>query len=137
VDGPFPSSGRTEIEAAARDIGVAPGDPAYPFMQAMLRVLETAEHIGVQPAPVLTDRQVADIGRQVAAAAHAEVDRMVRKGFTRAWTMLLLAGLGAIAISFGAGWFTGRAGPTIIGEQQCQAQADGSTLCWVPLMHRK
>jgi hypothetical protein len=48
MDGPAPSQrpGRAEIEAAARAMGVLPGDAAYPFVQGLCAFMDdlTTEH---------------------------------------------------------------------------------------------
>jgi hypothetical protein len=67
VDGPVPSDPeRAAIEAAARDMGVVPGDPAYPFFRWMLR---TSDAVTAAPAEV----------RQEVAPLLAEVRAMARR----------------------------------------------------------
>jgi hypothetical protein len=105
MDGRVPqdsTAGQAAIEVAARNMGIVPGDPAYPFVQFMLRLADDAAldrrghevRIGE-----LLDRAERQAGGQIARAAIAElpyaIDKLV---LVRHRRLYLLAGIILLAV---------------------------------------
>jgi hypothetical protein len=135
---PRPEIGRALVEATARDIGVVPGDPAYPFMQSMLRLSdEQAAREDQTIAAVqkmLADAQTVaseEIARNAAALFPQKMDSII----TRRMVQLNRAamGIGVLALlavgimGFGLGWYVFRPYAAL----QCQDQPDGSRVCYM------
>jgi hypothetical protein len=107
-----PAPDASAIETAARDMGIIPGDPAYGFVQFMIRSAEAdtlARKAHVATLAQMLDRAEKQAGGQLARTAAFElpgaVDRLV---LIRFWWLVALAMLGVVALAglaFGAGWF--------------------------------
>jgi len=121
-----PPTDRAEIEAAAREMGIIPGDPAYGFVQTMLRLLETTERINSRAAQPISDQQL----REFTHGAVRLMETMLLRRMVQVNRGMVL---GAIAVAmlclgagFGAGWITRGGAPSLI----CADQR-GGRLCWV------
>jgi hypothetical protein len=140
MDGPVPRSetDRAMVEAAARDMGVVPGDPAYPFMQAMLRLsdeLAAREDRTIAAVQkLLTDAQTVaggEIARNAATLFPQKMDSIITRRMVQlnraamGFFMLLVLVLGLMG--FGLGWYISRPYSAL----ECQDQTDGSRLCYM------
>jgi hypothetical protein len=114
MDGLVPSSqpGRDEIEAAARAMGVIPGDGAYPFVQWMIAErddlkAEIAAHRAKldQVKAVFTDDQLDELARRLAASFGAWAGH-VRRSLDRATVAIHLGSVAAaLIVGLGVGWW--------------------------------
>jgi hypothetical protein len=129
------------IEAAARDMGIIPGDPAYAFVQCMLRVAagvsaaaaEVPDETQQRVAPVLAQMKAATAVIEKAAARPMMTSDQIRfdvlpkllAAFEGFWIIVgVVVALGMGAIGFGAGWWQFSAPP-----ETCEPQA-GGVVCW-------
>jgi hypothetical protein len=105
VDALPPRQALDEIDAAARDMGIAPGDPAYAFYVGLRRLYadqqvsfeRVAEEIRAAQ-PSITDAQIRQMGNQL-IRSFEPTGKRIAAGLTRqafAW----LAGI-AVALLFG------------------------------------
>jgi hypothetical protein len=127
-----PVTDRAAIEAAARDIGVVPGDPAYAFVQLMLQTKDdhATEHVAHEARLAkLLDRAESVAGGQLARTAAMELPRAVERLVLQRFRVMVLVTAGVMVAlfgaGFGAGWWAGR-GPDL----QCSDQ-DGGRICYV------
>ena len=135
---------RAAIEAAARDMGIVPGDPAYPFVQFMLRSAEAnaVEHQEHEARLVrLLDRAEQQASGQLARAAVAELPIAIKQAVLQQFRLWAVAGGVGLVLAVGAGigvgwWYRGDthivAGVTG-GAPRCDDNSDGSRLCWIPV----
>lgn len=134
MDGPVSTRdpSRAAIEAAAINMGVVPGDPAYPFLQSMLRIGDQAEQdrrghearIGE-----LLDRAEKQASGNLFHIALRElpgaIDRLVVSRYRR--MLLMWAGL-TVAVGIVAGLVGYYIGHPRLMYENCVAQ-DGGIAC--------
>jgi hypothetical protein len=103
------------IEAAARDAGIVPGDPGYPFVCGLARMLDRFGHRIDATIRTLEDMPRRVTGEHLANAAMEAVNQnalsIVRSRHHRtlvlistAWALAMLMGIGA---TFWVGYSTG------------------------------
>ena len=111
-----------EIEQAARNIGVAPGDPAWAFVAALCRDLHERKRIDIdqrrEMAAILEqarERRATDVAPEIAASLSVEVGRVLAQQWLRlnrgaiicaavaGAAILLLGGAGGYLAGYGHG----------------------------------
>jgi hypothetical protein len=80
-----------------------------------------------QPPATLTDRQAADVGRQLLGGCQGWARSFVRSSYWNSQALLAAVVLCAALLGFGAGWRI-FSPPS---EMTCANQSDGSRLCWI------
>jgi hypothetical protein len=141
----LPPTNRTldEMDAAARDMGSVPGDPAYVFYTG-LRRLYAEQQAGLTQAidaikaaqPRITDEQCKAMSKASVDGAWRATAELVRAHIWRSILIAVAASLLLLIGAFGAGyWFHGSqqlvAGVSA-GGQECQEQ-QGGTICFIPV----
>jgi hypothetical protein len=147
VDGParLPDDQRAEIVAAARDMGIVPGDPAYSFVQFMLSMAEAhaMEHRDhedrlqrlLAQAEKQAEKQIAEINTFTAIAQQA-ANRPLMTSYQIKYDVLpallgafkwsqviigVLLLLGAVGVGMGIEWLRTPIQPTLT----CQDERGG------------
>jgi hypothetical protein len=139
----LPPTNRTldEMDAAARDMGIVPGDPAYAFYTG-LRRLYAEQWAGLAQAinaikaaqPRITDEQCKAMSKVAADGTWRVTASLVQAHIWR--TILITVAVSLLIGAFGAVyWFHGSqqlvAGVSA-GQQECSEQ-QGGTLCYIPV----
>jgi hypothetical protein len=141
----LPPTNRTldEMDAAARDMGIVPGDPAYAFYIGLRRLYaeqraELAQAIDAIKAaqPKITDEQCKAMSKAAADGAWRVTASLVQAHIWRTILIAVAVSLLLLIGAFGAGyWFRGSqqlvAGVSA-GQQEC-SQQQGGTLCYIPV----
>jgi hypothetical protein len=128
-----PSSERDAIEAAARDMGVVPGDPAYPFVRWMQGAVDTharehREH--ERRLAQLLDRSEKMAGGQLGKTAAAELPAAIDRLVLQRYRVLVVRAAAVIVAAFGLGmgvhWRFTPPAPKLTCEEQ-----QGGRVCYV------
>jgi hypothetical protein len=141
----LPPTNRTldEMDAAARDMGIVPGDPAYAFYTGLRRLYAEQQAGFAQAVAALKSarRPIADEDLRRLSKASADGAWRATAGLVQAhiWRSILIAVAASLLLligAFGAGyWFHGSqqlvAGVSA-GRQECSEQ-QGGTLCYIPV----
>jgi hypothetical protein len=141
----LPPTNRTldEMDAAARDMGIVPGDPAYAFYIGLRRLYAEQQAGFAQAVAALksAQRPIGDEDIRRVSKASADGAWRVTTGLVRAhiWRNILIAVAASLLLligAFGAGyWFHGSqqlvAGVSA-GGQECYEQ-QGGTICFIPV----
>jgi hypothetical protein len=134
----LPPTNRTldEMDAAARDMGIVPGDPAYAFY-AGLRGLYAEQQAGLAQAidaikaaqPKITDEQCKAMGNQLVRSVDSTAKRIASGLTVKAFAVLAAIAVALLAAGVAIGW----ALFATAGDYTCQSSSDGGTVCfkWV------
>jgi hypothetical protein len=134
----LPPTNRTldKMDAAARDLGIVPGDPAYAFYTG-LRRLYAEQQAGVAQAinaikaaqPKITDEHVKAMGNQLVRSFDSTAKRIASGLTVKAFAVLAAIAVALLAAGVAIGWAL-FATP---GDYTCQSSSDGGTVCfkWV------